>query len=280
MPELPEVETIRRGLAAKLEGRRFKRVEVRRRDLRIPLPADFASRLEGRRVEDLSRRGKYILVTLDDGQVLIAHLGMSGRLIITDGRAGEPLPHEHVIFETDDGTTIGFYDARRFGLLTLTREAELARHPLLAALGPEPLSNAFDGPVLAAALRHKTTPIKAALLDQRVVAGLGNIYACESLFRAGISPRRLAKSVQGRRAARLASAIRGVLSDAIAAGGSSLRDYRQASGELGYFQHQWAVYGREGEPCPGCDCRLERTGGIRRIVQAGRATFHCPKRQR
>lgn len=280
MPELPEVETIRRGLAAKLEGRRFKRVEVRRRDLRIPLPADFASRLEGRRVEGLSRRGKYILATLDDGQVLIAHLGMSGRLIITDGQAGEPLPHEHVIFETDDGTTIGFYDARRFGLLTLTREAELARHPLLAALGPEPLSNAFDGPVLAAALRHKATPIKAALLDQRVVAGLGNIYACESLFRAGISPRRLAKTVQGRRAARLASAIRGVLSDAIAAGGSSLRDYLQVSGELGYFQHQWAVYGREGEPCPGCDCRLERTGGIRRIVQAGRATFYCPKRQR
>ncbi len=280
MPELPEVETVRRGLAAKLEGRRLKRVEVRRRDLRIPLPADFASRLEGRRVEGLSRRGKYILATLDDGQVLIAHLGMSGRLIIADGQAGEPLPHGHVIFETDDGTTIGFYDARRFGLLTLTREAELARHPLLAALGPEPLSNAFDGPVLAATLRHKTTPIKAALVDQRVVAGLGNIYACESLFRAGISPRRLAKTVQGRRAARLASAIRGVLADAIAAGGSSLRDYLQASGELGYFQHQWAVYSREGEPCPGCDCRLERTGGIRRIVQAGRATFYCPKRQR
>ncbi|MFQ5938864.1 MAG: bifunctional DNA-formamidopyrimidine glycosylase/DNA-(apurinic or apyrimidinic site) lyase [Alphaproteobacteria bacterium] len=280
MPELPEVETVRRGLAAKLEGRRLKRVEVRRRDLRIPLSADFASRLEGRRVAGLSRRGKYILATLDDGQVLIAHLGMSGRLIVADGQAGAPLPHEHVIFETDDGTTIGFYDARRFGLMALTHEAELARHPLLAALGPEPLSNAFAGPVLAAALRHKTTPIKAALVDQRVVAGLGNIYACESLFRAGISPRRLAKTVQGRRAARLASAIRGVLADAIAAGGSSLRDYLQASGELGYFQHQWAVYDREGEPCPGCDCRLERTGGIRRIVQSGRATFYCPKRQR
>jgi formamidopyrimidine-DNA glycosylase len=276
MPELPEVETVCRGLAVKLEGRVLARVEARRPDLRRPLPRDFAKRLTGRRVTAIRRRAKYILIHLDDGQVLIAHLGMSGRMVV----AKDPkLPldvHDHVVFTTDAGTSIRFNDARRFGLMTLARENELATHPLLAGLGPEPLGNDFNGPALADRLAGRQTPIKAALLDQSVVAGVGNIYACEALFFAGISPRRKAATVQGERAERLARAIRDVLTRAIAAGGSSLRDHVQPSGELGYFQHAWAVYGHEGEKCPGCDCR----GAIKRIVQSNRSTFYCAKRQR
>jgi formamidopyrimidine-DNA glycosylase len=280
MPELPEVETIRRGLALRLEGRRLARVEQRRPDLRRALPADLPARLMGRRVARLDRRAKYLLVHLEDGPVLLLHLGMSGRIVIGARGDGPPDRHDHVILETDDGASIRFNDSRRFGHLDLIEPDGLDTHPLLRGLGPEPLGNAFSGPVLAAALRGKATPIKAALLDQRVVAGLGNIYASESLFWAGISPRRLARTVQGERAERLAAAIRRVLREAIAAGGSSLRDYVQASGELGYFQHRFAVYDREGRPCPGCDCDVVRTGGIRRIVQAGRSTYYCPRRQR
>ena len=278
MPELPEVETIRRGLAAALEGRRIARVTVKRSDLRRPLPPRFAERLEGRRIVGLGRRAKYLLVSLDDDTVLLAHLGMSGRMVIENGaetRAAH-VTHAHVSFEADDGTVIRFSDPRRFGLMDLVPAAELDRHVLLAGLGPEPTGNEFDGPLLAARLKGKRTPIKAALLDQRVVAGLGNIYVCESLFRAGISPKRLAKSVQGERADRLATAIRAVLADAIAAGGSSLRDHVSATGELGYFQHNFQVYDREGAPCPGCDCG----GGVRRMVQSGRSTFYCAVRQR
>jgi formamidopyrimidine-DNA glycosylase len=275
MPELPEVETVRRGLALKMTGRRILRAELRRADLRRPFPPALAARLKGARIGALGRRGKYILVELDADGLLLLHLGMSGR--ITAGSAAvPPAPHDHVILTLDDGTVIRFNDARRFGTLDYLKRSEASSHPLLAGLGPEPLEAGFDGDYLAARLAGKLTPIKAALLDQRVVAGLGNIYVCEALFRAGLSPRRLARSIGPTRADRLAAAIRSVLTEAIAAGGSSLRDYVQADGELGYFQHRWAVYGHEGAPCPGCTCG----GGVRRIVQSGRSTFFCAKRQR
>lgn len=280
MPELPEVETVCRGLALRLEGRRLARVLQRRKDLRFPLPARFAARLEGRRIERIARRAKYMLFHLDDGMVMLGHLGMSGRMLIGPAPAADLEAHDHLVFETDDGTAVRFNDARRFGLFDLVRGDRLSRHRLLAGLGPEPLEDAFTGAVLAAALWGKRTPIKAAILDQRVVAGVGNIYASEALFHAGISPRRLARTVQGDRAERLAQAIKSVLREAIAAGGSSLRDYVQADGELGYFQHRWAVYEREGRACPGCECAPETTGGIKRLMQSGRSTFYCPRRQR
>ena len=278
MPELPEVETVRRGLAAALQGKRLARVEVRRGDLRRPLPVDFAARLTGRRIEGFGRRAKYLLAELDDGNIWLAHLGMSGRMVIENGAATRAahITHAHVTFEAEDGTVVRFSDPRRFGLMDLFPVAQAAGHPLLAGLGPEPVGEGFDGELLAARLAGKHTPIKAALLDQRVVAGLGNIYVCESLFRAGLSPRRLAATVQGARADRLAQAIRAVLEDAIAAGGSSLRDHVTATGELGYFQHRFEVYDKEGLPCPGCTC----APGVRRIVQSGRSTFYCAVRQR
>lgn len=276
MPELPEVETIRRGLQPKLEGHVLTAVVQRRADLRFPLPVDFAGRLTGRLVRHVGRRAKYLLLTLDDANVLMIHLGMSGRILIHDGPPPPVGRHDHVDFVTDAGCTIRYNDARRFGMMDLVAGDALGEHRLLAGLGPEPLGNRFDGEVLAAALTGRRTPVKAALLDQRVVAGIGNIYACEALHRAGLSPRRSAHTVQGRRAARLATAIRDVLEEAIAAGGSSLRDYVQASGELGYFQHSWRVYDREGAKCSRADCR----GTIRRIVQSGRSTFYCAAHQR
>ena len=275
MPELPEVETVRRGLALRISGRRILRAELRRSDLRRPFPPALAARLDGALIGALGRRGKYILIELDADGLLLLHLGMSGR--VTASRSALPAaPHDHVVLTLDDGTVIRFNDARRFGTLDYVKRGEEHQHPLLAGLGPEPLEPGFDGPYLAAKLAGKLTPIKAALLDQRVVAGLGNIYVCEALFRARLSPRRLARSIGRGRAERLVAAIRSVLTEAIAAGGSSLRDYVQADGELGYFQHHWAVYGHEGEPCPGCDCGV----GVRRIVQSGRSTFFCAKRQR
>ncbi|HZU91601.1 MAG TPA: bifunctional DNA-formamidopyrimidine glycosylase/DNA-(apurinic or apyrimidinic site) lyase [Stellaceae bacterium] len=275
MPELPEVETVRRGLARVMSGRHIRSAELRRADLRRPFPPALAERLQGARIGALGRRGKYILIELGGDGILILHLGMSGR--ITAGNAACPAArHDHVVLTLDDGTTIRFNDPRRFGLIDYTSRAEMARHPLLAGLGPEPLEPGFDGAYLAGALAGKLTPVKSALLDQRIVAGLGNIYACEALYRARLSPRRLAGTIGGGRADRLAAAIRAVLEEAIAAGGSSLRDYVQADGNLGYFQHRWAVYGREGAPCPGCDCPT----GVRRIVQSGRSTFFCAKRQR
>jgi formamidopyrimidine-DNA glycosylase len=231
-------------------------------------------------VRSVGRRAKYILVHLEGGEVLLCHLGMSGRMVLTDGRSRPPERHDHVIFRTDPGDQIRFNDARRFGVMDLVAEGQLWQHRLLRDLGPEPLGNAFNGPVLAAALDGRRTPIKAALLDQKVVAGLGNIYACEALYSAGLSPRRQAYTVRGTRAERLATAIRDVLNRAIAAGGSSLRDFVQADGELGYFQHEWAVYGHAGEACPGCDCVPAESGGIRRLVQSNRSTFYCPRRQR
>jgi len=280
MPELPEVETVVRGLRTHLVGRRLVEVKQRRADLRFPLPTGFAGRLRGRTVRHVGRRAKYIVIYLDDGQVLLCHLGMSGRVLLVDGDAPPPGPHDHVIMTTDRGDEIRYNDARRFGMMDLTDAVGLCRHRLLAELGPEPLSNSFNGPELARRLAGKRVSIKAALMDQRVVAGLGNIYVSESLFFAGLSPRRHAYTVQGGRAERLATAIRDVLTRAIDAGGSTLRDYVQTDGELGYFQHAWAVYGREGKACSGCDCAVAATGGIRRLVQSGRATFYCAARQR
>lgn len=280
MPELPEVETVVRGLRPVLEGDVFARVEVRRPDLRLPFPPDLARRLEGRRALVVRRRAKYILIEVEGGDVVIGHLGMSGRLYIDTGPPPEIGAHDHLVLTMAGGATIRFNDARRFGLVTLTRAAALDDHPLLAGLGPEPLGNEFNGPALAAALAGKRTPVKAALLDQRVVAGLGNIYISEALFHARLSPRRTAATVRRGRAERLATAVKVVLERAIAAGGSSLRDYIQPNGELGYFQHVWAVYGREGEACPGCDCDPALTGGIRRLVQSNRSSFYCPRRQR
>lgn len=278
MPELPEVETVRRGLALALEGRTLTRVVQRRADLRFPLPENFARRLEGRRVASVGRRAKYLATMLDDGMVWLCHLGMSGRMLIGRGDPPPPEAHDHILIDTDDGTWLRFNDARRFGMMDLCSSNALGEHWLMKTLGPEPLGPEFTGASLAAALKGKRTPIKSALLDQRVVAGLGNIYVSEALFRARISPRRLARTVQGARADALAASIKDVLESAIAAGGSSLRDYVQTSGELGYFQHRWKVYEREGKSCPRCG-RTE--GGIvRRIVQTGRSTYYCPRCQR
>ncbi len=282
MPELPEVETVMRGLRARMEGRVIRRAEVRRPDLRWPLPVDLAACLTGARVLGFRRRAKYILMRLaplggEDGTSVLLHLGMSGRMLIRKHGANEAVLHEHIEMETDDGWLVGFVDPRRFGSVDLMPTAAEDTHRLLAGLGPEPLDDAFDAAALSAALAGRRTPIKAALLDQRVVAGLGNIYVCEAMFRAGIAPSRLAADVSGAQAARLVSEIKATLLEAIAAGGSSLRDYVQPDGELGYFQHAWRVYGREGErcdQCPGPPCP-----GVARIVQSGRSTFYCPRLQ-
>ncbi|MDX2144318.1 MAG: bifunctional DNA-formamidopyrimidine glycosylase/DNA-(apurinic or apyrimidinic site) lyase [Rhodospirillaceae bacterium] len=275
MPELPEVETVCRGLAHVMQGRRLVRVEVRRKDLRIPFPPGLAKTLTGRRIVRIYRRAKYILMDLDDDHVVIAHLGMSGRMtVIAPGTALEA--HDHVVFHTDDGQEVRFNDPRRFGLMTLTTKAALDRHKLFAAQGPDPLLDPFTPEILSAALKGRTTSIKAALLDQRIVVGLGNIYVCEALFRASISPKRKSGTVAGARAAVLVPAIKQVLEEATAVGGSSLRDHVQPSGELGYFQHNWRVYGREGEACTASGHPGGKTAPIKRVVQGGRSTFYCP----
>ncbi len=280
MPELPEVETVMRGLRARLEGHVIARARINRADLRWPIPPDLERHLNGARVLGFRRRGKYILMRLAGGESVLLHLGMSGRVVLRPPGSNQPPPaHEHLELDTDDGWRLGLVDPRRFGALDLMPTAQEDKHRLLAGLGPEPLDDDFTAAVLGAALAGKRTPIKAALLDQGVVAGLGNIYVCEALFRAGISPVRQALTVPGARAKRLVPAIKATLREAIAAGGSSLRDYVQPDGELGYFQHAWKVYGREGQPCercpgpPGCP-------GIGRIVQSGRSTFYCPRTQR
>lgn len=279
MPELPEVETVRRGLERRILKQRFALVETRRGDLRWPLPAGFATALQGRRIERLRRRGKYILIDLDagphgdGGRVMLLHLGMSGRVVI-GGEEAEMPQHEHVVFTMADGLRIRFRDHRRFGAMDLFAPAEEAVHWLLSGLGPEPLDAAFTAAVLRDRLAGRRTPLKAALLDQKVVAGLGNIYVSEALFRAGLSPRRSAHTVGPGRAGRLIPAIRDVLQEAIAAGGSSLRDYVDASGELGYFQTRFRVYDRAGQPCPRC------SAPVRRIVQSARSSFYCPACQK
>ncbi|MBM3646255.1 MAG: bifunctional DNA-formamidopyrimidine glycosylase/DNA-(apurinic or apyrimidinic site) lyase [Alphaproteobacteria bacterium] len=279
MPELPEVETVRRGLVPKLVGRRIVRLVQRRRDLRVPLPARFAQRVEGRTVRAIDRRAKYLLIRLDDGNTLIAHLGMSGRMTLHDGASAAEHPfdrHDHVVLDTDQGWQVRFNDARRFGLMLLAADAEVPRHKLFRGLGPEPLDEAFDGAALADRLKGRKTPIKAALLDQKTLVGVGNIYACEALFLAGISPRRSAHTVQGERAERLAAAIKQVLLRSIDDGGSTLRDHVQPGGELGYFQTRFNVYDRVGAVCPTSGCGRP----VKRLVQAGRSTFYCTRCQR
>lgn len=282
MPELPEVETVRRGLAPHFEGRIITRLVLNRPDLRFPFPRGLAKRVAGQRVLPLARRAKYLLIPLESGDTLILHLGMSGRMIVEQGGAGARpgefhhdvtrLPqHDHVVFHLDDGIRIVFNDPRRFGSLDLQPSDALDKAPALAGLGLEPLGNALNADALEAMLTGRRTPMKAALLDQRLIAGLGNIYVCEALFRAGIAPERPAGQVTRSETEALVAAIRDVLAEAIEAGGSTLRDFRHEDGSLGYFQHAFRVYDREGEPCttPGCG------SVIRRIVQSGRSTFFC-----
>ncbi|MEJ2034694.1 MAG: bifunctional DNA-formamidopyrimidine glycosylase/DNA-(apurinic or apyrimidinic site) lyase [Maritimibacter sp.] len=283
MPELPEVETVRRGLEPVMAGQIIARADVRREGLRWPFPPDMAERLTGARVDRLRRRSKYILADLSGGDTLLIHLGMSGRMQISGTPLGKfhheklaPEKHDHVIFDMENGARISFNDARRFGAMDLFPTSDEAQQKLLASLGPEPLGNGFNEDHLIAALHGRAMPIKSALLDQKIVAGLGNIYVCEVLYRAGISPKRKAGQIAAPRVAGLVPIIREVLNEAIASGGSSLKDYRQADGELGYFQHNFRVYGREDAPCPTPGC----TGSIRRIVQSGRSSFYCPICQR
>ena len=279
MPELPEVETVMRGLRARLEGRRIVHAQVNRPDLRWPFPEGLVARLTGAEVLGFRRRAKYILMRISGGDSVLIHLGMSGRIVLTPGLPNAETVHEHLVITVDDGWRVGFVDPRRFGSIDLVATVDEDAHRLLAGMGPEPLDDTFSAATLNEALAGKRTPIKAALLDQRLVAGLGNIYVCEALFRSRISPVRSAHTVPGARAARLVPAIKATLTEAIAAGGSSLRDYVQPDGELGYFQHAWKVYGREGERCE--ECTVE-TGcmGVRRIVQSGRSTFYCGRLQR
>jgi len=276
MPELPEVETVRRGLLPVMEGRVIARADIRREGLRKAFPERMADRLTGARVDALRRRSKYILADLSTGETLIIHLGMSGRMTISVGDHPDLKKHDHVVLDMESGARVTFNDPRRFGLMDMFATNCLQSHPLLVNIGPEPLGNEFNEAALIRALKGRNTPIKSALLDQRTVAGLGNIYVCEVLLRAGMNPKRKAAQITAKRAAALVPIIRDVLSEAIASGGSSLKDYRQADGELGYFQHAFRVYGREGEPClsDGCD------GKITRITQSGRSTFCCPQCQR
>jgi formamidopyrimidine-DNA glycosylase len=299
MPELPEVETVRRGLQPAMEGAKIVHAEARRKDLRFPFQKDFVARLQGQTVTGLGRRAKYLMADLGSGDVLLMHLGMSGsfRVVAGDGERApgkfhhprsEDRAHDHVVFHMSSGATVIFNDPRRFGYMKIFARDRIEDEPLLQGLGPEPLGNEFDAKMLARACVNKKTSLKAALLDQRVVAGLGNIYVCEALFRAQLSPRRLAATLATKKtrgspggeptdhAKRLVGAIHAVLTQAITAGGSSLRDHRQTSGELGYFQHSFQVYDREGEKCqsPGCG------GIVKRFTQNGRSTFWCPKCQR
>ncbi len=283
MPELPEVETVRRGLSPAMEGVVIEAADVNRPDLRWPFPDRMAERLTGQRVDRLWRRSKYILADLSSGETLLIHLGMSGRMTVS----GDPLgqfthdhpaaqKHDHVVFHMANGARITFNDPRRFGAMDLLPTATAEDHKLLSVLGPEPLGNDFHEQHLIEAFKGKNSPVKSALLDQGIVAGLGNIYVCEALYRGKVSPRRKAGQISAPRVAALVPIIRKVLQDAIEAGGSSLRDFRQADGELGYFQHSFDVYGREGEPCRTEGCGAE----IKRITQSGRSSFYCAQCQR
>jgi formamidopyrimidine-DNA glycosylase len=301
MPELPEVETVRRGLQPAMEGAKIVRAEARRKDLRFPFQRDFIARLEGQTVTGLGRRAKYLMADLTSGDVLLMHLGMSGSFRVlrdednkTPGQfhhaRNEDRTHDHVVFHMSSGSAVIFNDPRRFGYMKIIARNALEDEPLLKGLGPEPLGNEFDAAMLARSCANRKTSLKAALLDQRVVAGLGNIYVCEALFRAHLSPRRLASTLSTRagqrkgvaggeptdHARRLVTAIHAVLNQAIKAGGSSLRDHRQTDGELGYFQHSFQVYDREGEKCQTAGC----SGIVKRFTQNGRSTFWCPKCQK
>lgn len=276
MPELPEVETVRRGLLPAMEGQIITRAQVNRPDLRWPFPDNMAVRLTGKRVLHLRRRSKYILIDLDSTETLIIHLGMSGHMLVSHAPHPEPAKHDHVVFDLENETRVIFNDARRFGMMDLAATDTVDFHRLLVDIGPEPLGNEFDESTLINGFRSRNTPVKTALLDQRIVAGLGNIYVCEVLHRTGISPKHKAGKLSQKRIATLVPAIRDVLNEAIVSGGSSLQDHRQTDGELGYFQHRFRAYGRENEPCTTANC----PGTITRITQSGRSTFYCPKCQR
>ncbi|MEQ3648461.1 bifunctional DNA-formamidopyrimidine glycosylase/DNA-(apurinic or apyrimidinic site) lyase [Hyphomonas sp.] len=281
MPELPEVETVRRGLAPVMEGQRIERVVQNRANLRFPFPERFAERLTGAQITHLGRKAKFLTLALSTDEVLVMHLGMTGRFTVADDTLGEfhhetgtDPRHDHVVFDLGNGARVTYNDPRRFGFMELWPAAQFQSYPRLMAMGPEPLSNGFSEAYLNEALRGRKTPIKSALLDQSVIAGLGNIYVCEALWRAGVSPRRSAATIPGQRAARLVPAINDVIAEAIAAGGSSISDFASASGELGYFQHSFVVYDREGEACRNCGKPVQR------IVQSGRSSFFCSACQR
>lgn len=280
MPELPEVETVCRGLARSLEGQKISRVKLARKNLRIPFPPALV-KIKNATVKSIGRRAKYILVALDTGQTVIMHLGMSGRMTIKDkNETYTPEKHDHMVIGMQNGTRVVFNDARRFGLVTLAKTAELEKHKLIRHLGPEPLDAVFNADYLAKKLKGRKTAVKITLMDQRIVVGVGNIYASEALFMAGINPGKKAGTLTATQTGKLVGAVRAVLKKAIAAGGSSLRDYVQTDGELGYFQHQWAVYGKDGEKCKGCTCDVKKTGGIRKFTQGQRSTYYCPRKQK
>lgn len=278
MPELPEVETVMRGLEPVLTGRTIKRIETRRADLRVPFPKDLKLRLEGARITHLARRAKYCLIHLHGGDCLVVHLGMSGRLVIA--RDHKAVKHDHFIVTLNDGVQVVLNDPRRFGMVLLVAAEDMDAHASFKHLGPEPLGNEFNAAYLKEKLKGRTQAIKLAVMDQRIVVGVGNIYACEALYRAGIDPRKAAGSVSPAKLEKLVNAIRAVLTEAIAAGGSSLKDYVQANGELGYFQHGFKVYDREGTVCRTCADAGHGKVCIKRMVQGGRSTFYCARTQR
>ena len=274
MPELPEVETIKRGLIPSLKGNIIKNVILRRKNLRIPFPENLQQALEGQKIEGIKRRSKYLIFELNSNDCMIMHLGMSGKVLVKEKKPEEFEKHDHIIIEFSDGKTLVFNDARRFGLVTLCKKSELEKHKLFSALGPEPLSNNFNEEVLYNALRNKSSPIKNAIMDAHVVVGVGNIYACESLFRSGLSPLKKSSSISKKKIGELTANIINVLNEAIESGGSTLKDYVHANGEMGYFQHSFQVYGREGEDCGTC------LKAIKRVKQLGRSTFYCPNCQK
>lgn len=280
MPELPEVETVCRGLAKAIKGARISAVEQHRPDLRMAMPPHLPARLKGRLIEAVRRRAKYILITLNKDETLLMHLGMSGRMLLSHNDHMPPGKHDHLVFHFDNGITLRFNDPRRFGMCDLVPQKDLPKHKLLRALGVEPLGKDLTVNFLEKKFKGKKTSIKDTLMDQRIIAGLGNIYVCEALFYAQMDPKRRTGACRKEQIARLVPAIRKVLNAAIKAGGSSLRDYVQTDGGLGYFQHHFAVYDREGKKCPGCTCNPAKTGGVKRFTQGGRSTFYCPTKQK
>lgn len=279
MPELPEVETVCRGLAKVLPGHKIRAVKLNRSDMRVPFPPELG-KIAHAKVTAIGRRAKYILVRLDNGQTLILHLGMSGRLLIHDNnKKYSPNKHDHMILQMENDVDVAFNDPRRFGLVALAETKKVPQHKLFAHLGPEPLEKGFNDKYLADKLKNKKIAVKLAIMDQQVVVGVGNIYASEALFRAGIDPRRAAGSLKPAEVKKVVEAIRDVLKKAIKAGGSSLRDYVQTDGELGYFQHHFAVYDKEGQECRNCTCNIKKTGGVQRLTQGSRSTFYCPVKQ-
>jgi len=281
MPELPEVETVMRGLEPTLIGAIISKAEARRADLRIPFPKTISKDLKNRQVVTLTRRAKYILVHLDNGHILAIHLGMSGSVsIIGSNETYDFQKHDHFILTLNSGVRIVYNDPRRFGMIFMVVENNIETHKAFSHSGPEPLGNDFSAPILRAKLKNKKTSIKQALLDQRVVVGVGNIYACEALYMSGINPTKRAELIKGEKLDLLVKSIRSVLRKAIKAGGSTLKDYKHTDGSLGYFQHQFGVYDKEKQACPNCDCDIQKTGGVKRIVQSGRSTFYCPRTQK